>query len=47
MYSSNEERGTNIMLQNLMVSVEGTLTTFLWGHTEMGASKGEMFAQNL
>lgn len=35
------------MLQSLMVSVKGAVTAFLWGHTEMGAAKGEIFAQNL
>lgn len=35
------------MLQSLMVSVKGAVTTFFWGHTEMGATKGEILAQNL
>lgn len=47
MYSSNGKRGTTIMLQSLMVSVKGAVTTFVWGHTEMEATKGEIFAQNL
>lgn len=46
MYASNKERGTNIMLQTLMVS-EVMVTTFIWGHTEVGVSKGNIYTESL
>lgn len=46
MYASNKKRGTNVMLQSLMVS-EVMVTTFIWGHIEMGVSKGNIYTESL
>lgn len=45
MYANSKERGTSIMLQSLMVS-EVMVITRIWGHAEMGVSRG-IISQNL
>lgn len=46
MCASSRERGTNIILQRLMVS-EVVVNTFIWGHIEMGVSKGNIYTESL
>lgn len=46
MCASSRERGTNIMLQRLMVS-EVVVNTFIWGHIAMGVSKGNIYTESL
>lgn len=42
MYASNRERGTNMILRSCTVS-EVMVTTFIWGHSGMGVSKGNIY----